>query len=71
MVRIARILALAVVSALLSFRWGMAFFGERADSQFPALLMACTGGIIGAVAGGAGEIAMALRRPESAGSEKV
>ncbi len=61
MALIARIIGLSLLTAGLGAEIGFAFFGRYADYAIPCILLACTGGIIGAVAGAAREIVTALR----------
>lgn len=57
----ARIIGLSLLTSGLGVGLGLVFFGQYSDSSIPVLLLACAGGIIGAVAGAAGEIVTALR----------
>ena len=61
MALIARIIGLSLLTGGLGVGLGYALFG-REDCVIPCLLLGCTGGIIGAVAGAAREIATARRQ---------
>ena len=63
MASIARILGLSLLTSGLGAGLGLVFFGQHqySDAIIPIFLLACVGGIIGAVAGAAGEIVAALR----------
>jgi hypothetical protein len=66
MALIARIIGLSLLTAGLGAGLGFAFFGKTPDCSGISLLLACVGGIIGAVAAAAREIVTALRqRPSS------
>lgn len=63
---IARIIGLSLLTAGLGAGLGFAFFGKFSDWNGISLLLACVGGIIGAIAGAAREIVTAQReRPSS------
>lgn len=53
---ITRIIGLALLTAGLGAGLGFAFFGNDPDGRGISLLLACVGGIIGAIAGAAREI---------------
>ena len=59
---VARIIGLSLLAAALGTGLGYALFGPGRDSIGIALLLACVGAIVGAVAGAAGEIVAAQRR---------
>ena len=61
MALIARIIGLSLLTAGLGAGLGFAFFGKYSDWSGISLLLACVGGIIGAVAGAAREIVTARR----------
>lgn len=63
MALIARIISVALLTAGLGAGLGHAFFGQYDDWKGISLLLACVGGIIGAVAGAAREIVTARRQP--------
>lgn len=66
MTLIARILGCSLLAAALGAGLGRVLFGQHPDYLFPALILGCVGGIVGAVAGAALEIVAALRqRPPS------
>ena len=62
MALIVRIIGLSLVTGGLGAGLGLAFFRQYSDYTIPTLLLACAGGIIGAVAGAAREIAAAQRQ---------
>ena len=62
MALIARIIGLCLLTGGLGAGLGLAFFRQYSDYIIPTLLLACAGGIIGAVAGAAREIVTALRQ---------
>jgi uncharacterized membrane protein len=61
----ARIIELSLLTSGLGVGLGFAFFGESHEWIGISILLACVGGIIGAVAGAAGEIVAALRQRPS------
>jgi uncharacterized membrane protein len=63
MALVARIIGVSLLTAGLGAGLGYAFFGRYSDWSGVALLLACVGGIIGAVAGAAREIVIAQRKP--------
>jgi hypothetical protein len=65
MALIARIIGLSLLTAGLGAGLGFAFFGQGRDWIGIALLLACVGAIIGALAGTAREIVTALRQKPS------
>jgi hypothetical protein len=66
MMMIVRTVGLSLFAGGLGAGLGFYLFGQYDDYGIPCLLLACTGGIIGAVAGAAREIVTALRqRPSS------
>jgi hypothetical protein len=71
MTLVARILGLSLLSAALGVGLGCAFFGQLLPASdtggwiIISLLLACAGGIIGAVAGAAREIVIAQRQRDS------
>jgi len=62
MALIARIIGLSFLTGGLGAGLGFAFFGKNPDWSGISLLLACVGGIIGAVAGAARETVTALRQ---------
>lgn len=56
MALIARILGVSLVTGALGALLGLVFFGQGSDGPGIALLLACVGAIIGAIAGAAREI---------------
>jgi len=62
MALIARIIGLSLIMSGLGAGLGLAFFGRSPDWSGVSLLLACAGGIIGAITGAAREIVTALRR---------
>jgi hypothetical protein len=68
---IARIVAWALLAGWLGAGLGCAIFGPRyEDYVIASVLFACAGGIVGAVAGAAGQIVNVLRqRPSGPGSQ--
>jgi hypothetical protein len=62
MVVVARIIGYSLLTAGLAAMLGWALFGGHSDSAGVCFVLACVGGIVGAVAGAAGEIVMAQRR---------
>jgi hypothetical protein len=62
---VARIIGLSVVTAGVGAILGYALFGQYSDWSGISLLLACAGGIIGAIAGAAREIVTAQRQPPS------
>jgi uncharacterized membrane protein YfcA len=65
MATIARIIGLSLLTAGLGAWLGYALFAKYGDPSFASFVLACVGGIIGAVAGAAGEIVAVLRqRPQ-------
>jgi hypothetical protein len=62
MALIARIIGLSLLTGGLGAGLGFAFFGKNPDWSGISLLLACVGGIIGAVAGAARETVTALRQ---------
>ena len=67
MMMVARTVGLSLLAGGLGAGLGFAIFAPQyKDSVLASLLLGCAGGIVGAVAGGAREIATALRqRPPS------
>jgi len=66
MTTIVRIIGLSLLTAGLGIGLGYVFFGQYSDWGGVALLLACVGGIIGAVAGAAQAIVTALhQKPQS------
>ena len=65
MALIARIIGSSLLTAGLGVGLGFAFFGQNPDYGGISLLLACVGGIIGAIAGAAREIVAALRQRPS------
>ena len=67
MALIARIIGVSLLTAGLGAGFGLALFGHGQYSEYiiPTLLLACVGGIIGAVAGVGREIVIALRKGPS------
>jgi hypothetical protein len=59
---IVRILGVAVLTALLVVGLAHALFPPNRDSTLVALVLACVGGIVGAVAGAAREVVEAQGR---------
>lgn len=59
MVVIARIIGLSLLTAVLGAGLGFAFSGNIPDCSGICLFLGCVGGIIGAIAGAAREIAAA------------
>jgi len=62
-VLIARIIGVSLLMAAAAALLGFALFGQKSDASGVALLLACVGGIIGAIAGAAREIATARKQP--------
>jgi hypothetical protein len=62
MALIARIIGLSLLTGGLGAGLGFALFGKNPDWSGISLLLACVGGIIGAVAGAARETVTALRQ---------
>jgi hypothetical protein len=62
MAMIARIIGLSLLTSGLGAGLGFAFFGRDPDWGGISLLLACVGGIIGAIAGAAREVVTALRQ---------
>jgi hypothetical protein len=62
MALIARIIGLSLVTGGLGAALGFALFGKSPDWSGISLLLACVGGIIGAVAGAARETVTVLRQ---------
>ena len=62
MALIARIIGLSLLTAGLGAGLGFAFFGQSRDWIGISLLLACAGGIIGAIAGAAREVVTARRQ---------
>ena len=56
MAMIARIFGVSLIGGGLAVGLGFAFFGHNPDYSGISLLLACVGGIIGAIAGAAREI---------------
>ena len=65
MALVCRILGLALLTAGLGAGLGYLFFGSYSDWTGISLLLACVGGIIGAIAGAAREIVAAQRQLRS------
>lgn len=63
MALIARIISVALFTAGLAAGLGYALFGQYDDWKGISLLLACVGGIIGAVAGAARETVTARHEP--------
>ena len=63
---IARIIGVSLLSGGLGAGLGISFFKQYPDYAIPSLCLACVGVLIGAIAGAAGEIVVALhQRPSS------
>jgi hypothetical protein len=73
MVPTARIIGVSLLTAGLGAGLAAAFFGQNSDRDYGllCLVLACVGGIIGAVAGAAGEIVIALRQRPTASDESI
>jgi len=65
MMLIAGIIGLSLLTAGLGAGLGYALFGQYPDWSGISLLLACVGGVIGAIAGAAREIVTAQRQPPS------
>ncbi len=65
MVLIARILGLSLLTSGIGAGLGLACFRQYSDYIIPTLCLGCVGGIVGAIAGAAGEIVTALRQRPS------
>ena len=59
---IARVLGVAILTALLGVGLAHALFPANRDSTLAALVLGCVGGVIGAVAGAAREVVEAQGR---------
>ncbi len=62
MALIARIIGLSLLTAGLGAGIGSVLFGKYGDTTFVSLLLACVGGVIGAIAGVGREIVVAVRQ---------
>jgi hypothetical protein len=62
MALIARVIGLSLLTGGLGAGLGLSLFGHYSDYVIPTLLLACAGGIVGAVAGAASGIVTALRQ---------
>jgi hypothetical protein len=72
MVPTARIIGVSLLTAGLGAGLAGAFVGQNSrDYGLLCLVLACVGGIIGAVAGAAGEIVIALRQRPTASDESI
>jgi hypothetical protein len=59
MASIARILGVSLVTGGLGAGTGLALFGQYSDGTGAAFVLACVGGVIGAIAGAAREVVAA------------
>jgi hypothetical protein len=59
MAPIARVLGVSLATAGLGAGLGVALFGQHSDVTGVALVLACVGGVIGAIAGAAREVVAA------------
>jgi hypothetical protein len=65
MALIARIIGLSSLAGALSAGLGFAVFQQYGDASIPCLALACFGGLVGAVAGAAREVVVAVRQRPS------
>jgi hypothetical protein len=69
MLVIARIIGVSLLTALLGAWLGASLFGNAPESNAVSFVLACLGSMIGALAGTAREIGLALRRKPSIGEK--
>lgn len=61
---VARVIGVSLLAAGLGAGFGFVIVGNGSDATGIALLLACVGSVVGALAGGAGEVVRAVGRKD-------